>query len=288
MTRRARHLPSVVAARYRSRRCAAESAAALLSGAAVWALLVTATACSAGSVAGDATGIAPLVGEWRGVLLSDGGELPFHFRVNSEGSYPAAVVTNAGVEQPLISVNRQGAASYTLTFFNDSDSQLVAKMSPDGTELFGYWQLTYDPPPPEGVRFKPVTQMPFTATKNDQRRFQRNDPTLEIASPEAIAALPDVSGEWEVREVAGDYFDQARSYELVQDGEKVIEEIVDHAPPFLDGIYRNGLLRLSSFDGYRALLLHARATPDGRLEGTLWMADQSEARWSARRPEATQ
>lgn len=278
MNERTWHVPSVVGAPDPSRRSAGESAAALLSGVAAWALLVAAIACSAGSVAGDATGIEPLVGEWRGVLLSEGGELPFHFRVNPEGSDTAAAVINSGVEEPLTSVVRQGAASYTLTFY-DSNSQLVAKMSPDGTELFGYWRLTYDPPPPEGVRFKPVTQMPFTATKNDARRFQRNDPTLEVAAAEAIAALPDVTGAWESRELT-DYSDHTLMRNLVQEGERVVDE-TSPGVIGLDGIYRNGLLRMSWFDGYRALLLHARATPDGRLEGTLWAADQSESAWSA-------
>ena len=257
-----------------------------LIGVAVSALLAAAGACTGGSMVGDDTGIEPLVGEWRGVLLSDGGELPFHFRVNSEGADPPAVVINAGVEQPLISVTRHGAASYTLRFFDGEESELVAKMSPDGTELFGYWRLVYATPPPEDSPFNPVTQMPFTASKNDQRRFQRNDPTLETASAEAIAALPEVGGEWEVRQISGDYSDQTIGNELVQDGERVTHATAGNPPPYLEGIYRHGLLRLSSFDGYRALLVHARATPDGRLEGTMWAADQSEAQWSARRLEA--
>jgi hypothetical protein len=237
-------------------------------------------ACSNASVAGDETGLAPLVGEWRGVLLSQGGELPFRLRVGAEGSAPPAVVINADDERPLASITRQGAASYTLRFFDDDDSELVAKMSPGGETLSGYWRLAYSPAKPPDVPFEGVTQMPFSATKDDARRFQRNDPTLETASAAAIAALPELDGSWDAT-VNGAQTGELMSVTFRQDGEHIVGELIHGAPPF-EGIYRNGLLRLSLFDGYRALLLHARATPDGTLEGTLWMADRGKARWSAR------
>ena len=98
--------------------------------------------------------------------------------------------------------------------------------------------------------------------------------------------MPDVSGEWEVREVSP-YGDRTLTYTLAQDGEHVTYVV----PPGIigfEGIYRNGLLRMSWFDGFRTLLLPARATPDGRLEGTFWVADQSGWQWSARRVDSQQ
>ena len=252
----------------------------VVAGVAVTLALVGSVACSDGSDAGEDTGIEPLVGQWRGVLLSPGGELPFYFRVNPQGSDPPAVVINAGAERPLLSVARQGAASYTLTFFNDRDSQIVAEMSPDGEELHGFWSKTNEPPPP-GSSSNAVTQMPFSATKTDQRRFQRNDPTLDIVSADGIAAVPNVDGEWEGM-LAWGPSDRAFSGVMLQSEERVTTEIIT-GPPGLEGSYRDGLLRLSMFDGSRALLLHARATPAGALEGTMWMTDQRVSRWSARR-----
>lgn len=229
--------------------------------------------CSGASVAGDETGLEPLVGEWRGVLLAQGGELPFHFRVNAEGESPPAVVINAGVEQSLVAVTRQGAASYTLQFFHDRESEIVAKMSPDGQELSGYWRSEYGGGADDDRGLEPVTQMPFFATKNSRRRFQRNDPTLDVAPPDAIAALPDINGEWEVR-VVTDESGAVAVGTIVQQDEHVVADVISRD---MEGIYRNGLLRLSMFDGFRPLLLHARARPDGRLEGRLWIGDQGGA-----------
>lgn len=244
-------------------------------------------------MAGDDRGLEPLVGAWRGVLLSGGGELPFRLRVDGEGSDPPAVVINGDVEQPFEAVTRQGAASYVLRFFGDdvgTASELVVRMSPDGGELHGYWRLRHVPVT-EGSPHELVTQMPFSAARNDQRRFQRNDPALAIASPDGIVALPDVGGDWRVRAVGTD-IDLDAVWTLVQEGERVVGEFgpgaeVPAAPANqrLEGIYRNGLLRLSLFDGYRAILVHARATAQGTLEGTLWRADREGAIWSGRHVE---
>ena len=103
-------------------------------------LLAGLAACSGGSLAGDDTGLAPLVGGWRGVLLSPGGDLPFAIEVNPEGSEPPAVLINAGVETAFSTVTRQGAASYTLVFAAAPGSEIVARMSPNGAELTGYWR----------------------------------------------------------------------------------------------------------------------------------------------------
>ena len=45
---------------------------------------------------------------------------------------------------PIESVTRQGAASYTLRFVADVDSEIVAKMSPSGGELSGFWRYRRD------------------------------------------------------------------------------------------------------------------------------------------------
>lgn len=239
-------------------------------------------ACSNASVAGDDTGLAPLVGEWRGVLLSQGGELPFRLRVAPQGDDPPAVVVNAGVEQPLVEVTRQGAASYTLRFLEDTNSELVAKMSPDGRELSGYWRRTHAPSS-AGSPTVLTTQMPFAATRDDARRFQRNDPALAVATPQGIGALPDVTGEWSLQ-VAPE-INLADDLVLSQDDEQVVAAAGASSGEALrlEGIYRNGLLRLSLFDGVRALLLHARAQPDGTLEGTAWAENSPASSFTATR-----
>lgn len=247
--------------------------------------VAVAGACSGASVAGDESGLEPVVGNWRGVLLSAGGELPFGFRVDAEGAVPPGSVVNAGALEPFTQVVRQGAASYTMSFFPPGaaiESELVAKLAPDGETVHGFWRFTPaaaagDPPPRPGI------QMPFTATKNDTRRFQRNDPTLDVATPAAAAALLDLSGEWQVV-VTGEDGPVASVVSLRQSDEHVVAAPVDgSAAGQMEGIYRDGLLRLSRFDGLRAVMVHARATTDGGLAGTLWRQQNPGVSWSARR-----
>jgi hypothetical protein len=259
-------------------------------------LLVGGTiACSSASVAGDDTGLEPLVGRWRGVLLSPGGELPFALRVDLEGSDPPAVVINAGFESPIESVSRQGAASYVLRFAAPGESGIVARMAPSGTELSGFWRYRRDPEQATALGIPAVTQVPFSATRNDSRRFQRNDPTLEIAVPEGIAAIADLNGLWETitHGLVSPFLPAPllpglpasnRDKSLLT-GEFIVqndEHIVSRGHPGLpgmEGIYRDGLLRLSVFDGMRARLVHARAMPDGTLEGALWAPDLDNRSW---------
>ena len=258
-------------------------------------------ACSSASIAGDDTGLAPLVGEWRGVLLSSGGELPFALRVDPEGNDPPAVLINAESESPIESVSRQGAASYVLRLAAAGESEIVAKMAPSGTELSGFWRYHRDPEHAAALGIPAVTQVPFSATKNDSRRFQRNDPTLEIASPTGIAAIGDLNGLWET--ITAGFVSPSLPApmlpglpasirdESLLTGDFIIqndEHIVSRGHPGLpgmEGIYRDGLLRLSVFDGVRARLVHARAMPDGTLVGSLWAPDLGNRPWpwSARR-----
>jgi len=251
-------------------------------------------ACSGASVAGDDNGLEPIVDQWRGVLLSRGGELPFHMTVASPGSDPAGTVIGADVEAPFTTVFRQGAASYVMRFFGGDAapvSELVVKMSPDGSELHGYWRFD-DVVATEGLPAEVVLQMPFSATRADQRRFQRNDPALEVGPPEGIAALPTVAGPWRVR-AQGEDIELDEVWRFTQEGERVLTQPADRsvlpAPGVpgasLEGIYRNGLLRLSSFDGHSAVLLHARATAAGELQGTVWLGDGEAVPWSAQRAE---
>ncbi len=54
---------------------------------------------------------------------------------------------------------------------------------------------------------------------------------------------------------------------------------------FLEGTYRLGRLRLSTFDGAHAFLFDATAREDGTLAGDFWSRDTYHATWTARRAE---
>ena len=226
--------------------------------AAVSAALVLAGELSA---AADATPQA-FVGTWRAVLASPGGELPFSVRVREAGPQLAAVVVN-GLEQASVEV-RVAGRRITLRF-DVYDSELSGELSPDGKSLAGEWTKAGR------------AVLPFAATLGDARRF--------VGAPdEARSAGTSLAGPWAGRFGSGERAQAARG-EFVQTGERVqgtfLTPVGDHR--YLDGDFRDGLLRLSRFDGSSASLYVARLQPDGSLAGELWRGAGAVLQWTATR-----
>ncbi|MGH9464378.1 MAG: TlpA disulfide reductase family protein, partial [Thermoanaerobaculia bacterium] len=125
-----------------------------------------------------------------------------------------------------------------------------------------------------------IARLPFTALRGDGRRFLP-DP---LPPPGAAAVVPNVGGAWEVT-FTDDAGSEPAQGEFRQQGERVLGTFLtptgDHR--FLDGDYRQGVLRLSTFDGSHAYLFVARAQGDGTLSGDWWSRDAYHATWTARR-----
>lgn len=206
------------------------------------------------------------VGTWRAVLASPGGELPFTVRVREDGPQLAAAVVN-GLEQASVDSVRVTGRRITLRF-DVYDSELGAELSPDGRSLAGEWSKAG----------RPV--LPFAATLADARRFL---PVPDEARP----AKTSLAGPWAARFGAGERAQAARG-EFTQTGERVqgtfLTPVGDHR--YLEGDFRDGLLRLSRFDGSGASLYVARLQPDGSLAGDLWRGAGAAQQWSARRLDA--
>jgi thiol-disulfide isomerase/thioredoxin len=148
--------------------------------------------------------------------------------------------------------------------FEVYDSELRGELSPDGSRLTGEWWKAGR------------TRLPFAATRGDSRRFL---PGAGEGKPEA----PSIGGAWAVSFKRKNGDERARG-EFTQTGERVqgtfLTPTGDHR--YLEGDFRDGLLRLSTFDGAHAFLYSARRQADGSLEGEHWSGSGAAVPWTAR------
>ncbi len=226
------------------------------------ALFAGLAACGPGS--DEDPPAADLLGSWRAVLTSPGGELPFTLRFDHDGPRLRAVIVNGAGEAAITRVERRGDR---LVFrFEHYDSEIEAKLEAPG-RLEGRFRRTI----PSGD-----SVMAFSAVKDDLDRFK--------PSPRRGAALPDVSGSWAV-EFVDETSSEVAQGEFVQQGSGVSGTFLTPTGDyrFLSGSYENGVLRLSTFDGAHAFLFEAVAQEDGTLAGDFWSRESYHAKWTARR-----
>ncbi|MCH9647102.1 MAG: TlpA family protein disulfide reductase [Deltaproteobacteria bacterium] len=247
-----------------------------------WILIALLAGCApqdgpkGASVPEDKDDAVSLEGDWRAVLASPGGDLPFTLRVGLGEAGLSAVAITGEEEIPLSSVEYEGD---NITFhFDWYDSEITAEVLGNGS-LAGSWRKTI----PQGN-----STLPFTATRAvtssgaSTPRFQ----PMPVAglSPGDEAGTDDVSGVWQVVFADSDGEEPARG-EFRQQGDRVEGTFLTPTGDyrFLEGSFETGLLRLSTFDGAHAFLFHARAQADGTLEGDFWSRDSYHATWTARR-----
>ncbi len=207
-----------------------------------------------------------LIGTWRATLASPGGALPFTLRFEEADSGVDAVVQNGEENAPTSGVTVDG--SKVVISFDFYDSEIEASLSDDGTRMIGRWRRTGE----AGSQ----SVLDFEAIRGDTDRFAA---TEEAGAAEAV---PSVAGTWATLFVDEDGEEAARG-QLAQVGSTVTGTFLTPTGDyrFLEGVYENGLLRLSTFDGAHAFLFHARARADGSLEGDFWSRDTYHATWTA-------
>jgi peroxiredoxin len=245
-------------------------------------LLLTGLGALACGTAREPAGAAPeLTGDWRAVLGSPGGELPFTLRLRQEEGQLTASAVNGSEEAPFSQVSVDGnQVTLAIGWY---DSVIEAHLENGGRRLRGTWRKTV----PEGV-----STLPFEAVKDDRGRFMQEAevPTadgLPAAQDGAAGAPETVAGSWAATFTDEDGSEPALG-ELEQDGRRVTGTFLTPTGDyrFLEGEYRGGRLRLSCFDGAHAFLFHATAQPDGSLAGDFWSRDSYHATWTARRLDA--
>ncbi|MEM9301389.1 MAG: TlpA disulfide reductase family protein [Pseudomonadota bacterium] len=243
------------------------------------AALVFLAACSQAPEPAAPTATSPepepapsLAGEWRAVLSSPGGELPFQLLIEGEpGDYRAAVM-NGTERVPFSTVERVGDG--IMLRYDWYDAEIEAEVSTDASVLRGRWRKTAA----GGVD----SELPFTATRGIAARFL---PTTEAAVADAPA---DISGRWAVTFVDDDGKEEPAVGEFVQTDAHVAGTFLTPTGDyrFLEGSFENGHLRLSTFDGAHAFLFAAAVDASGGLTGDFWSRDTYHATWTAQRNEA--
>lgn len=208
---------------------------------------------------------AELVGDWRAVLTSPGGELPFTLTVEDEGGWLRAVAQNGEERAPFSGIRIDGRqVVFELDFY---DAEIESTLGEDG-HLEGRWRKTTD----DGD-----STLPFKAVKDDTSRFLATDRPAPGGAPASVA------GAWSVEFTDEDGSETARA-ELEQQGDVLTGTFLTATGDyrFLHGSYEKGLLRLSTFDGAHAFLFTAEAQADGSLQGDFWSRDSYHATWTAR------
>ena len=223
------------------------------------ALGLSLTGCSSNSTSSEtaATGgaAAPALtpGPWRGVLATQGQEIPFLFEVKTEAGKPVVYLINKGLngEERLRCEEISSAGDSTTIRMHAFDAALVVRA--DGKDkLKGTW-VKYDSKTPYRV--------PVTATAGAQELFSASEKAEQIGSFGGTwrATFRDDSGEsYPATGVFVQHRNQLTGTFLTTTGDY----------RYLNGQVSGQELRLSTFDGSHAFLFKAKNGPPEPIDIT--------------------
>lgn len=207
-------------------------------------------------------------GLWRAALETGGGALEFGLEIRSGPAGLQAWLLN-GSERTTVPEVRWSAPELRLEFEHFT-SVVRATLSGDGTTLEGDW----------------TRQLPVLPELRATFRAERASVAREPAGPEAASGAERLAGRW-------------RAHFTDRDGPAVgiLRAAADGTleGTFLTsdgdlgrmvGSFEAGRLRLARFDGARPLLLTARLSDDGALEGDFWLVSHHSTWFAQRDPEA--
>jgi len=210
-----------------------------------------------------------LDGPWRASWASSGGEIPVNLFLRTSAAGVLEAEARNDIEVVKFSrVERQGNE---INFFIDRyECVIKAVVAEGGTAMSGRWSKQTGSP----------NEMPFSAVKGGLARF----PEKAYPGPAKKAPIADVSGTWRLR-FEGDDHDSVGLFR--QEGERLTGTIraIDGDFRYLEGIYRNGLLLLSSFNGTWVFLFKAEMDGEGALHGSWARGPREPVRWTAVREE---
>ncbi|NJN27398.1 MAG: TlpA family protein disulfide reductase [Cyclobacteriaceae bacterium] len=199
-------------------------------------------------------------GRWRGLLHTQGKELPFLFDVEQSGDDYLIYLINAAERIPLDEATFTGDSLHLPMYI--FDATLHARL--DGNHLEGLWVKNYT----DDYR------VPFSASHGDSARFTLTS-GLQPAS---------FGGKWEVDfisenkiEKALGVFDQQGSYLTGT----FLTSTGDYR--FLEGVVNGSSMKLSTFDGTHAYLFEGEMNEQGEIAGQFWSGKSWHQRWTAKK-----
>jgi thiol-disulfide isomerase/thioredoxin len=212
-----------------------------------------------------------LDGHWHAVWISSGGEIPVDLFIKRTAAGQLEAEVRNGPE--IVRFSRVETENNHIEFYIDHfESRISADLSENGESMTGNWSKQTGNP----------NRMPFYAVKGDLERFPRD----KFPAPIKKALISDASGTWRLR-FEGDDYDSVCLFE--QKGERLFGTIraVDGDFRWLEGVYRNGLLLLSSFNGSWVFIFKAELDEKGVLRGFWARGPREPVRWTAVKQEAT-
>jgi thiol-disulfide isomerase/thioredoxin len=211
-----------------------------------------------------------LAGLWRGTIILQEQELPFHFRLSGQLPDSLMLTLINGEEQLNAGLVRLQGDTLIMPM-HIFDTEIRADLS-ENRKMQGYWIKQYE------ANFR----LPFSARKGESHRFQttKEEPTI------------DLNGRWSVRfQSEKDSSNTTEAVgEFVQKGKQLTGTFRTPTGDYryLEGNVSENNFSLSAFDGERAVLFKGKALDSLRLQGTFWSGKDRKEHWTAtRNPAAT-
>ena len=199
-------------------------------------------------------------GHWRGVLKTQGIEIPFIFLLEKNEEKYAIKLINSEEMIPLEEVIIDNDSIHIPLFI--FDATIHAKI--DGNKMNGVWIKDYEQD----------YVIPFEASYGIDQRFTIQDSTAKVS----------FDGKWEVDFISTENIDKGIGL-FNQHGNHVtgtfITPVEDYR--FLEGVVDGSTMKLSCFDGTHAYLFEANLSEDGQIEGDYWSGKTWHQKWTAKR-----
>jgi hypothetical protein len=205
--------------------------------------------------------------------MSQVGEVPgdFYFKTTEDGSLEGEI-HNATEVIPFSKIEKTG--NHINLYNEEFESLISADIAEDGQSMSGKWSKEVGLP----------VEMPFKAVKGDEERF----PIEKYPPLGGKAPIQDITGTWKYLWEDGDPED----YSVItfkQEGEKVTASVRSAIGDWrwLEGIYRNGRLRMSLFNGTWVFLLSGEMDEKGVFHGIWVKSSNPPYKWFATKEEIT-
>ena len=211
-----------------------------------------------------------IIGKWRGVLQSPGGELPFGIEITEEnGTYTTKILNGPERVDTSNTTFENNQLQIDMSWF---DAVIKAQLIDGGKKLSGTWTKT-------ASGKNKSASLPFSASRNYEYRFKQ-----ELNKAKAT----DVAGSWKV--IFSDEDGNSKAVAEFSQEEQIVNGTFLTATGdyrYLAGVANGGKLHLSAFDGAHAFLFKAEINGDEISNGHFWSRDSYHATWKAHKSDDT-
>lgn len=211
-----------------------------------------------------------LDGHWRAVWMTSGGEIPVDMYIKTDESGQLEAEVHNMTE--VVKFDRVKRIDNHIDFYIDRYECVISvDLAEDNESMSGTWSKQTGIP----------NKTPFTAVKGDMERF----PKEKYMPLEEKAVMDDISGTWKI--IFKGEEDSFLIGSFKQDGERLTANIRSTIGDlrYLEGVYRNGLMLLSCFNGTWVFIFKAELDENGVLNGIWARGPREPYEWTATKEE---